>query len=1009
MEEPEREQWEVFEKIAQALPLEETLVSIVKLIEERIPTALCSILLYDDKTQILRHGATSRLPRAFVEAIDGAKAGPEEGSCGAAAYLGVSVVVPDIATHPNWKKYRELALPLGLRSCWSSPIKAPGALVLGTFALYYPTPHEPTDEDRQSVAFATHAATIALVRFRADQALRESEQRARQLARLYAVSSAINEAIVRVREPAQLYQVACQIAVEKGLARLAWAGRVNDEPRRLEVVARFGEGSGYIDGIADRLLEDEAQGGPADRALRTGRPAVENDIARAPHFLFRAEAATRGLASCAVFPLRMADEADGVLCIYGERTDFFLDEEVRVLSVLAEDLAFAVQSAEHEKERAGLLLALGERVKELTVLHKAARLLESQGPLDHALLSEIAALIPPGFQHPKRAQARIAWGELEAKTAGFVTSSELVRSEFEVDGQLGSVVVIYPESVVARADAFLPEEQALLNSLADMLGSRLRRDQAERKLREGQALLHIASRIAKVGGFQLDAVTGEVAWSQELRDMLGLGLGTFRALEDALPTEDVEQRQRLCLALKEALGRGTALDLELELARSAGKARCLRLVGEPVFDAAGRVVRIQGAFQDVSERRRLEQQFRQAQKMEAVGRLAGGVAHDFNNLLSVILGYVHLALDNDDLGPLRSDLEQIRDAGNRASQLTRQLLAFSRHQVLASRVIDLGNVIDGIERMLKRLVGEDVAVAVIRAKGLGQIFADPGQLEQVLMNLAVNARDAMPCGGFLTLETQNAELTPDYALEHEGVTPGNYVALTVSDTGTGMDRETQTRIFEPFFTTKDEGKGTGLGLSSVWGIVTQSGGHIAVQSELGVGTTFKVYFPRVDPAPEVEEVEQRSKPPSASVQGSETVLVVEDDIALRTLTAFLLRKNGYQVIEANDGVEALLMATHFSAEIALVVTDVVMPKMGGLDLAQRLLATRPHTKVLFVSGYTQEANLRQGELDPNWNFLPKPLTPDQLLPRVRALLDGIPPEGFRPRLSAPPARPRDTN
>jgi len=998
----EQKQWIIFAKIAQALPLHETLSSIVTLIEEWQPEALGSILLYDRNAQVVRHGASSRLPATFVEAIDGASVGPEEGSCGAAAFLGTPVIAVDIATHPNWRNYRALALPLGLRSCWSTPIRAPDGEVLGTFALYYREPHDPTADDEACIAFATHAASIALVRHRADSALRESERRARQSARLYAVSSAVNEAIARISDPGELYRTACQIAVDKGLSRLAWAGKLNTESGRLEVVARFGEDEGYVDAVAARLLEGEARHGPAARALATGLPAIENDVANSKHFMFRLEAAARGIASAAVFPLTMGDER-GVLCIYGDRPDFFLEEEVRVLSALADDLAFAVRSAQQDQERTTVLAALGERVKELTTLHKVARLLQSSERIDEVVLNRLVATIPSAFQYPEATGASLIYGVWRAQTPAFSPGQTLLTERFEVDGEQGSLTVS-SEHDGRPGPAFLPEEEDLLRSLVDMLRSRLHRDRAETKLNEGRRLVSIASHLAKVGGFQLDSVTGEMICSEELLSLLGLHEGSVGSLLDALYPEPSAARERLSSSLREALSLGTPLDQELVLTRGSARPRHLRLVVQPVLDPTGKTSRIQGALQDITESRRLEDQFRQAQKMEAVGRLAGGVAHDFNNLLSVILGYVHLALESHGPGPLREDLEQIQSASNRAAALTRQLLAFSRHQVLAPRIIDLARVLKDLEPMLTRLVGEDVTVGVVRGDSVGPILADAGQMEQVLMNLAVNARDAMPRGGYLTLEAANAEISPEYALEHEGVTPGQYVRLAVSDTGTGMDRDTQTRIFEPFFTTKEEGKGTGLGLSTVWGIVSQSGGHIDVYSEVGHGTTFKVYFPRVEQVPEVKRA---SKSPERLTRGTETVLLVEDEKQLRTLTAFLLRRSGYQVLEANDGEEALLMAKHFSSPIHLLITDVVMPKMGGVELAQKVSAARPDMQVLFMSGYTEDAIVRHGALDPTSNFLAKPLTPDTFLPRVRALLDGTANSIDAP--TPPGARPRDAN
>ena len=394
---------------------------------------------------------------------------------------------------------------------------------------------------------------------------------------------------------------------------------------------------------------------------------------------------------------------------------------------------------------------------------------------------------------------------------------------------------------------------------------------------------------------------------------------------------------------------------------------------------------------DLTERKHAEatlhqtgEQLRQAQKMEAVGRLAGGVAHDFNNVLSVILGFAELAMNDLAPGaPLRSDLEEIRKAGQRAADLTRQLLMFSRQQVVEPRVIDLSELLANTEKMLRRLVGEDVDLVLRPARGLGLVRVDPSSIEQVVMNLVVNARDAMPTGGRLTLETANVDLDAAYARSHHGVQPGPYAMLAVSDTGTGMDAATLARIFDPFFTTKEQGKGTGLGLSTVFGIVQQSDGNIWVQSTLGLGTTFKVYLPTVDARADAL--------PSAADpglrRGTETVLLVEDEDQVRAVARSILHRYGYEVIEARDAADALLYCARHPGTIHLLLTDVVMPQMSGPELARRVIACRPSIKVLCMSGYTDDSMVRHGVLAAALAYIQKPITPDGLARRVREVLD----------------------
>jgi PAS domain S-box-containing protein len=388
---------------------------------------------------------------------------------------------------------------------------------------------------------------------------------------------------------------------------------------------------------------------------------------------------------------------------------------------------------------------------------------------------------------------------------------------------------------------------------------------------------------------------------------------------------------------------------------------------------------------DLTGRKKLEKQLLQAQKMEAVGRLAGGVAHDFNNILSVILSYAEMVgaeLRPDE--PLLAEVKEIRTAATRGTDLTRQLLAFSRQQVLEPRVLSLDSSVNDMVKMLHRLLGADIKLTVLSDPELFSIKADPGQIEQILMNLAVNARDAMPQGGALTIRTSNVTIDEEYANAHHDVKPGSYVMLAVSDTGVGMDAQTQSRIFEPFFTTKEKGKGTGLGLATVFGIVKQSDGHIWVYSELGRGTTFKLYFPRTTNALKKLPSE---RPPPESVRGNETVLLVEDDAQVRTLARNILRRSGYVVLEAANGGEALLLCEQHGAKIDLVLTDVVLPLMSGRQIVERLRAIRPKLRVLFMSGYTDDAILQHGLLDSGVSFLQKPLTPTTLRRKVREVLD----------------------
>jgi PAS domain S-box-containing protein len=421
---------------------------------------------------------------------------------------------------------------------------------------------------------------------------------------------------------------------------------------------------------------------------------------------------------------------------------------------------------------------------------------------------------------------------------------------------------------------------------------------------------------------------------------------------------------------------------ELEGRRRDGKKLLLEATAR-MHAIRGRTVRIT-ALRDVTERRALEDQFRHAQKMEAVGRLAGGVAHDFNNLLTVILSYTDMLIEGvSPKDPRGDDLSEIRKATVTAASLTRQLLAFSRQQVIEPRLVNLNDIVESSDKMLRRLIGEDVEVHMTLSSSALTVMIDPGQLEQVMMNLAVNARDAMPMGGKLTLETADVTLDAEYARDHWPLVPGNFAMLAMSDIGCGMDEQTRALMFEPFFTTKPVGQGTGLGLATVYGIVKQSNGLIWVYSEPGKGTTFKIYFPLLDQTPEKHATTDHSEAPRT---GTETILLVEDATSVRVAARQILERFGYTVIEAANGTEALVRAQN-GVQIDLLLTDVVMPEMSGRELVDRFAKLRPHAKVLFMSGYTDDAIVRHRVLRPGTAYLQKPFSPDTLARKVRDVLD----------------------
>jgi PAS domain S-box-containing protein len=566
------------------------------------------------------------------------------------------------------------------------------------------------------------------------------------------------------------------------------------------------------------------------------------------------------------------------------------------------------------------------------------------------------------------------------------------------------VGALYLENALV-ADAFTPDRVAMLTVLAgqaaisldnarlysDLQHENGERRQAEAALTSSQALLQAVVDSSPTAIYVKDLDGRFLLLNQRVADAAGSDRAALLGKTDheVFPHAQADAFRALD---QRVLAAGTALEAE-EIVPEGDGLHTYLSVKTPLVDPSGRPYAVCSVSTDITARkraeaalRRTEEQLRQAQKMEAIGKLAGGVAHDFNNLLSVILSYSSmLAQDMTASDPRRSDLEEIEAAGHRAVDLTRQLLAFGRKQILQPKIVDLDEVVVGMERMLRRLIGEDIELTVLTAHPLDAVRVDRGQIEQIIMNLAVNARDAMPRGGKLTIETANVILDERYASEHVGVVCGAHVMLAVTDNGAGMDAATLEHMFEPFFTTKERGKGTGLGLATVFGIVQQSGGNIWVYSEVGKGTTFKIYLPRAttDGAPAID------RPPAVlqSTVGTETILLVEDDESVRVLARNILERAGYHVLEAPSGGDALLICEQHTATIHLLLTDVVMPRLSGRQLAERLHTLRPDMKVLFMSGYTDNAIVHHGVLDSDVAFLQKPITPDALTYRVRCVLD----------------------
>ena len=506
-------------------------------------------------------------------------------------------------------------------------------------------------------------------------------------------------------------------------------------------------------------------------------------------------------------------------------------------------------------------------------------------------------------------------------------------------------------------------------------------------LRTAEERMRFALSFANIGIWDQDYKTGRLQWSEILEAQFGIPRGSFEGTAEAYSRLiHPEDRSEVSATIASAMQTGGEFRIRHRVVHPNGSTRVLAGSAIVLLDERGQPLRAVGIVQDVTERENLELQYQHSQKMEAVGQLAGGVAHDFNNILCVILGCGDLLLaDLDPLDPSRNDAEEIVQAARRASDLTRQLLMFSRKQVLTPRVLDLAAVTQHMAGMLRRIVGEDIALQFVHDPAGGSVRADQGSIEQVILNLVVNARDAMPTGGTLTIKTRQTTIRPSTASAGRmmKVTPGRYVELVVSDSGVGMDDATQQRVFEPFFTTKPVGEGTGLGLSTVFGIVQQNQGSIRIQSAPGEGATFSVLLPLVEAPPD----EISETPSAARAHGTETILLVEDEDQVRTVARMILERNGYTVIEKRTAADALLHCRHGGGHIDLLLTDVVMPVMGGPELASHIVKILPHVKVICMSGYTDDSVMRRGILKGDTAFVHKPFTVSSLTRKVREVLD----------------------
>ncbi|HZQ96116.1 MAG TPA: PAS domain S-box protein [Candidatus Sulfotelmatobacter sp.] len=855
-----------------------------------------------------------------------------------------------------------------------------------------------------------HPSTSSAARLRSQEGYdTEISRELWRLNRALRALSACNQALAQATSERQLLQQICDITVGMGAYRFTWIGYAHqDDTKRVRPVAHAGAEGGYLSQIEVTWAEEPSGQGPVGTAIRENLVCVIADIEGDPRFApWRDAALQRGYAAMIALPLRAAGVSFGALAIYSDQKGSFEQSEVEMLTEMANNLAFGINAIRSQEEGRRATAALRDaeaKYRQLVEEVPAISYVAESGARGRFLyVSPQVSTILGYRQEECLGDPRFWWDHLNPEDHAVAMledtweESRAFQVEYRMRRQDGKEVWLRDEALIFRD----PETgQRLTRGLLIDITERKR---AEDALRESEERYRAFVEQSSEGIFRLEydppvpcdlppreqyemaLQRGYVAECNDAmarlygrnsaKELMGRPISEFFVLHDPVTQQLMEDFIRAGYRVSDQESR------ELD---AQGHRRILRNTMAGVVED-GKWARTWGISRDVTERVHLEAQLRNAQQMEAIGRLAGGVAHDFNNILSIIMGHGELLLRTCSLDErARNGVEQIRRAADRAASLTQQLLAFSRKQVLQPKVLDLNEAVSDVQKMLARVIGEDIELVASLHPSLMPVKADPGQVEQVLMNLAINARDAMPQGGRLMMETSNLELSAEQGRELD-LAAGRYVMLKVTDTGHGMDAATLPHIFEPFFTTKPMGKGTGLGLSTVYGIIKQSGGSIQVQSEVGRGTAFRVYLP-------VEEgeiqIQKRKAAEPAAGGGWETILIAEDEPDLRELTRIFLQDYGYKVIEAATAEEALKIADASGEPIHLLLTDVIMPGMSGRQLAERLHQRRPQTKIIYMTGYTDDMVVQHKVLEPGVHMLQKPFTRLDLARKVRSTLDG---------------------